>query len=33
MSQTKTWIDIKNIAYIRIVQPELTKTDKILETH
>ena len=31
-SGTKTWIDIKNVANLKIIQPELTKTDEILET-
>lgn len=30
-SGTKTWIDITNIANLKIVPPELTNNEKILE--
>ena len=31
-SGTKAWFDIKNVANLENVQPELTKPDKIFET-
>ena len=31
-SGTEIWIDIKNVANLKIIQPELTKAYKILET-